>query len=156
MEVESDTLISSAVSLDEIAQEYLNNASFSSKFNWIKSKNMFSGVHRSSRDGNCFYRSIGFALVTSLLSLASESQKTVISHLNNSMSLLSESGIDEDIAYEFYAPLADLVKKVMEGHAQLPAILHAFTDAETSNSIVMYLRLLTSAYLKVSYLGVLC
>lgn len=77
----------------------------------------------------------------------------ILKHVEDTKAILKEAGFQESVFIDFYNPFHDLLLRM---HATDPTvseltdadIQRAFNDPETSNSIVVYLRLLTSAFLK--------
>lgn len=106
-------------------------------------------------DGNCFYRAFGFAYVKSLTSGDQASRFNIMQQFESTFSLLVNHDMDKDIIQDFFEPFQNLVRRAI-GYGEttstlsLHDLMESFNDPETSNSIVMYLRLLTSTFLKVS------
>ena len=74
--------------------------------------------------------------------------------MESTLELMKQQNFDEDIVKDFYAPFADLMSRMHTTDPDIQVLsektlVQAFNDPEKSNSIVVYLRLLTSAYLKV-------
>lgn len=112
-------------------------------------------MYQLKGDGNCFYRAFGFAFIKSLsLSQDRASQVRTAEQIESTFPLLVSNGIDEDITRDFFEPFQSLVRRAIgfqtTSALSLHDLLETFNDPEASNSIVMYLRLLTSTHLKVS------
>ena len=82
------------------------------------------------------------------------SQVRTAEQIESTFPLLVSNGIDEDITRDFFEPFQSLVRRAIgfqtTSALSLHDLLETFNDPEASNSIVMYLRLLTSTHLKVS------
>lgn len=151
----SDFLVSDQQSLIILLHTYRGNLNFVRKIKWLLCKSYYNGIYRFRGDGNCFYRAFGFAYIRSLsLSQDRASQLLTTQQLESTLALLVNNGMDEDIIRDFFEPFQSLVHRAAGFHdatsvLSQQGLLESFNDPETSNSIVMYLRLLTSTYLKV-------
>ncbi|EJT97187.1 cysteine proteinase [Dacryopinax primogenitus] len=149
-------LISPIEPLSELAEEYatgsrtvVDKLSYLERIGW-------RGVRRTRGDGDCFYRSLAFSYVERLL-LAPDPALAVamsLSTLQETRHLLDEAGFQQLVYEDFYDVLVRLISSIIsppgpyEPLLSSPGLLAAFQDAETSNSIVVYLRLLTSGYIR--------
>lgn len=149
-------LVSSIEPLEVLELEYQNNPGFLAKVKWLKQDAHFLGLRRFRGDGNCFYRAFGFTFLLTVLKMNDRPlHYFTVQHLESTLELLKQANMDSEIANDFYEPLRELMGMM---HSTDPtvkaltedALMQAFNDEEKSNSIVVYLRLLTSAYLKVS------
>jgi len=102
-------------------------------------------------DGNCFYRALAYAYLSSLIDSPNlvSSAKTVIA---SGSRMMEDNYMDADIIATFCEPLMDLVNAVGSPDPNIrltrDRLLSAFLELETSNCIVTYLRLLTTAQIQ--------
>ncbi|KAG1744369.1 peptidase C65 Otubain-domain-containing protein [Suillus lakei] len=111
----------------------------------------YTKIIRTKGDGNCFYRALAYAYLSSLVDSPNlvYSAKSVI---ESGSRMMEQNFMDADIISTFCEPLMDLVDAIgnpdpnqMLTHDHL---LSAFLENETSNCIVTYLRLLTTAQIQ--------
>jgi ubiquitin thioesterase protein OTUB1 len=141
--------------IDEIAPmsvlraEYENgNPSFLQQIDHVKRKG-FDNIRRARGDGDCFYRSLGFAYVEKIL-LASDLELAVVtalSALESTIPMLEHVGFQRFVFEDFYDCFVSLIRSVGSTLTSM-SLLSAFQDPQTSNSCVVYLRLLTSAQIR--------
>lgn len=136
--LENVPLISQPLSLQSLKQQYEHNSPlFSIKIDHLGIEQKF---HKTRGDGNCFYRAFAFGLFTTARN--SENAKVVLLRsLKGSTELLDRGNISSVV----YEDFLDVTCHVLCSAAPL---LTTMNDPEQSNSIVVYLRFLTSAYLK--------
>ncbi|PWN26317.1 cysteine proteinase [Jaminaea rosea] len=152
-------LIGSLEPIDVLEKEYAGGQGvdgFVAKAKWLRDVGGFSGLRRTRGDGDCFYRSFAFAFIQRLLHFNDRPMHHfIMKHIEDTKSLLKQAGFDETVYLDFYGPFHDLLVRM---HTTDPHVSElndadlqrAFNDPETSNSIVVYLRLLTSAFLKLN------
>lgn len=78
-----------------------------------------------------------------------------VKHVESTLSILKQAGYDEEVYNDFYEPLRKLLNRMYSTDPETKelnehALVEAMNDPEQSNSIVVYLRLLTSAFLKLN------
>lgn len=104
----------------------------------------FSAVRKVCGDGNCFYRAFCFAYLESVLHSTRDLQRFKDKIIQGSAILVS-AGFEED----FFRHHLDTVLQVVEqSQADVIALFRLFNEHTTSDSVVQYLRLLTSAHLQ--------
>ncbi|KAH8104097.1 cysteine proteinase [Cristinia sonorae] len=142
--------------LSVLREEYeRGSATFLKQIDYLREKG-YTHFRRTRGDGDCFYRSLAFVWVESLMvspDKAFEASKA-LSLLESSLDSLEAAGFQKLVYEDFYDALANLVRQIASPAADgstltLSALLAAFQDPETSNSIVVFLRLLTSATIRV-------
>ncbi|KAI0920455.1 hypothetical protein AcW1_002189 [Taiwanofungus camphoratus] len=127
---------------------------FVKQIDWLADHG-YIGIRRTRGDGDCFYRSLAFAYIERIL-LSTDTALTVtsaISALEASQPLLEAAGFQRLVFEDFYDCFVSVINKIItpEGDGQLltsTMLLEAFNSPEVSNSIVVYLRLLTSAQIR--------
>lgn len=110
----------------------------------------YDSMRRLRGDGNCFYRAISYGLVESVASLESASQREALTQaLDRQLSsLLQEAGFDRMAYEDFYAELLEALRDpVISSTNDHLAELWA-REPHRSHSLVVLLRLATSAYLR--------
>jgi len=146
-------LISDVAPISVLRDEY-QSTSFTGQIDTLQEKG-YNGILRTRGDGDCFYRSIGFAYVEQIINatnttLAAEKALTV---LNKGLELLDKAGFQKVVYEDFYEAFVGLIREVAtssspEGIMSHPILVSAFQNPEVSNSVVVYLRLLTSAQIQ--------
>ncbi|XP_042194133.1 ubiquitin thioesterase OTUB2 [Callorhinchus milii] len=106
----------------------------------------YACFRRTLGDGNCFYRALSFAYLEALLGNSKGVQKLRKILMRSKGELLSMGFIESTFenAFNTFMDVIDLVEADVSG-AKLLAV---FNDRNTSDCLVLYLRLLTSAYLQ--------
>ncbi|KZV72275.1 cysteine proteinase [Peniophora sp. CONT] len=113
----------------------------------------FAGIRRTRGDGDCFYRSLAFAYIERVLRGPDPTldATVAISVLDSALPLLEGVGFDKFAYEDFYEELLGLLKRIGPD-ARNPltpsALLQAFQAPEVSTAIVVFLRLLTSAQIR--------
>ncbi|KZT05245.1 cysteine proteinase [Laetiporus sulphureus 93-53] len=127
---------------------------FVKKIDWLIAHG-YTGVRRARGDGDCFYRSLAFAYIERIL-LAPDpmlAAVSAISILEVSQPLLEAAGFQKLVYEDFYDTLVSLINSIVTPDSNgkvltQTTLLEAFNTPEVSNSIVVYLRLLTSAQMR--------
>ncbi|XP_010732223.2 ubiquitin thioesterase OTUB2 [Larimichthys crocea] len=106
----------------------------------------FSSVRQVRGDGNCFYRALCFAHLESVLHSARALQRfkeTIIQTCKD----FATAGFDESSFKHHLNTLVNVVEQC-QADEQEDRLLQLFNEQATSDSVVQYLRLLTSAHLQ--------
>ncbi|XP_026154358.1 ubiquitin thioesterase OTUB2 [Mastacembelus armatus] len=106
----------------------------------------FSSVRKVRGDGNCFYRAFCFAHLESVLHNARALQRFKDKIIQSSK-VLSSAGFDESFFNHHLNTLIDVVEQCQADDHE-DTLLRLFNELSTSDSVVQYLRLLTSAHLQ--------
>ncbi|XP_051941257.1 ubiquitin thioesterase OTUB2-like [Hippocampus zosterae] len=107
---------------------------------------LFSFVRRVRGDGNCFYRAFCFAYLESILHNVKALQRFKEKIITTSEHL-SSAGFDQS-SFQLHLNTVLNVIEHCEGSKREDMLLRFFNDHVTSDSVVQYLRLLTSAHLQ--------
>ncbi|XP_076014616.1 ubiquitin thioesterase OTUB2-like [Genypterus blacodes] len=110
-------------------------------------RSQFCSVRKVRGDGNCFYRAFCFAHLESLLHNARALDRfkdKVMQSAND----LSRAGFDESSFKDHLNTLLDVVQQCQQADEEEATLLRLFNEQMTSDSMVQYLRLLTSAHLR--------
>ncbi|KAF8622628.1 hypothetical protein AX15_006880 [Amanita polypyramis BW_CC] len=151
------SLIEEVESISELRAEYeLGSTTFLKQIDWLNDRG-FRQLRRARGDGDCFYRALGFTFVNRILQ-APEIDIAVasaLSLLESTREPLDVVGFQSLVYEDFYEVLYDLIKSIIqprdgEPPVTLAGLLKAFQDPPASNSIVAYLRLITSAQLRLN------
>ncbi|GAB1525442.1 hypothetical protein RhiTH_008605 [Rhizoctonia solani] len=132
------------------------NANVLRKIDWLQKHGGWQAIRRTRGDGDCFYRSLAFAYVEKILTAPEPglAVATSLSHLESTLPLLERAGFQKIVFEDFYEAFAEVIQQVVPAPGKLPltneTLLEQFQNAEISNSIVVFLRLLTSAYIRLS------
>ncbi|KAK4049962.1 hypothetical protein OIV83_003786 [Microbotryomycetes sp. JL201] len=136
--------------LDNLLHEY-HNETIVSKIKHLE-QNSWTGLRRTRGDGDCFYRAFAFSYVERLVSQPASAAQLALAKLESLMPLLDKAGFMKDIYDDFYEPLRELLISLGPlppgARPTLSSLHESFNDPEASNAVVVFLRLLTSAYLK--------
>ncbi|KAF8064178.1 cysteine proteinase [Lyophyllum atratum] len=149
-------LIDELAPISELRAEYENGApSFVQQIDWLERKGHHS-IRRTRGDGDCFYRSAAFAFVECLIHSPNRdvSVPRALATLESTLPMLEEVGFQRLVYEDFYETLAALIRHVLEdedGMKLTPVrLVQEFQTPEISNSIVVYLRLVTSAQIRLA------
>ncbi|KAI0691111.1 peptidase C65 Otubain-domain-containing protein [Cytidiella melzeri] len=151
-------LISESLPILTLREEYERGAgNFVNQIDWLQERG-FTHVRRTRGDGDCFYRSLAFAWLEQLLTSTSKelSVATALSLLDSSLDVLKAAGFQELVFEDFYDVLANLIRHIVVPNNNTnelltpETLLQAFQDPETSNCIVVFLRMYTSAVIRTS------
>lgn len=149
-------LISAVEPIEVLQEEYSNNEAFLGKIRWLKEEAGFIGIRRAKGDGDCFYRAFAFAFIYKIMMMKDRPMHHfTVKHVESTLQLLKQAGFDESVYTDFYEPLRNLLTRMYSTDPETKelnehALVEAMNDPEQSNSIVVYLRLLTSAFLKLN------
>ncbi|XP_029349319.1 ubiquitin thioesterase OTUB2 isoform X2 [Echeneis naucrates] len=105
----------------------------------------FSSVRKVHGDGNCFYRAFCFAHMESILHNVRELQRFK-DKITQSRKVLSSAGFDES-SFMHHLNTVVYVVEQCQAEEQEDTLLRLFNEQVTSDSVVQYLRLLTSSHL---------
>jgi ubiquitin thioesterase protein OTUB1 len=114
----------------------------------------FLRLRRARGDGDCFYRAVGFAFVEQVLQAPEQDMAvaSALSLLESTTEWLDAVGFQKLVYEDFYEVLYNLVESIIKPHdgatLTVRRLLEAFQVPEISNSLVAYLRLLTSSQLR--------
>jgi len=152
-------LISILQPMTVLREEYeQGNPVFIHQIDWLQTQG-YLGVRRAKGDGDCFYRALAFAYISQLLESSDQdlSVTTALALLESQLDMFKhpDVGFHEIVYEDFYDTFTGLIKSIIQPQPDMPKLtpqrlLEAFNDAETSNSIVVYLRLLTSAEIRLN------
>lgn len=99
-------------------------------------------------------RSFGFALLLRILEAQDRPlHHFAVQHIQGTQTLLDQAGFERDVYLDFYEPIGDLLKRIFATDPAITeltpsSLVEAFNDPVVSNSVVVYLRLVTAAFLK--------
>lgn len=106
----------------------------------------FSSVRQVRGDGNCFYRAFCFAHLESILHNARALQRFK-ERIIQTYEEFSSAGFEES-SFRHHLDLVVNVVEQCQTDGQEDRLLQLFNEQMTSDSVVQYLRLLTSAHLQ--------
>ncbi|XP_058157522.1 ubiquitin thioesterase OTUB1-like [Dasypus novemcinctus] len=138
-------LVSEQLELSVLYKEYAEDDNiYQQKIKDLHRK--YSSIRKIRPDGNCFYRAFLFSLLETLLDDMEELQRFKAESAKSREDLVSW-GFAELTVEDFHNTFMDLIEQVEE-HTSSAKLLTSFNDQSTSDSLVVYLRLLTSGYLQ--------
>ncbi|KAM5538858.1 hypothetical protein V8D89_007580 [Ganoderma adspersum] len=137
-----------------LREEYENGSQFFVKqIDWLMHQGWI-GIRRARGDGDCFYRALAFAYVENILNSSDSmlAASSALSVLEATVPQLENVGFQRLVFEDFYDCLAGLINQIINPVNNrlltIDLLLEAFNSPEVSNSIVVFLRLLTSAEIK--------
>ena len=143
--------------LEILIATYEPESPFQQKLRQLQT-NGYSRFRRCRGDGNCFYRAFSFLFIEYLIRNPVEISR-YMAVIRDNHTLMLSIGFDEFAFVDFEQELVSLLqeiadaakdKEVHESNAS-QALLHlesSMNDLMRSNAIVVYMRLLTSTYLR--------
>jgi len=139
-------LVSPPEATSVLREEYSNSRDFLAQIDTLVNQG-YRTIIRAKGDGDCFYRALAFAHLDRLI----RSQRSNDDRLDGTKDMLSRAGFDDSVYEQPYEILQDLVRSPhLLGFANAKqALWNTFTDPMSSNYIVMYMRLLTSAQMRI-------
>ncbi|KAI9279845.1 peptidase C65 Otubain-domain-containing protein [Sporodiniella umbellata] len=133
--------------ISQLSEEFKENESFLKKIKNLELK--YDRIRRCRGDGNCFFRAVAFGWFEKTMKNAPECLEKSLEHLKGSCALL-ESGGFQKLAYEdFYEVTLEQFEQLENYRSDKDMLLVNFQSDEISNAIVMYVRFMASAYLRV-------
>jgi ubiquitin thioesterase protein OTUB1 len=155
-EAQRRPLIGVVAPLTELRDEYVSGSQVMiRKIDWLQANPQnWKGFRRARGDGDCFYRSLAFAYVERLLNSLDKdlAVMTALSKLESTLPMLEGVGFQRMVFEDFYETFRDLIQSIIQpgpvGVLDASTLLVAFQTPEISNSIVVFLRLLTSAQIR--------
>ncbi|KAG8908836.1 hypothetical protein FRB99_003074 [Tulasnella sp. 403] len=149
-------LISSTEPIDNLRKEYENGGTqVPTRIDWLESQG-WGGLRRTRGDGDCFYRSLAYSYVERIMYSEDVdlAVTAALSILDRTLSLLKEAGFQDLVYDDFYESFVELIRNIVrpdrEGRVlNAQSLLEAFQTPEISNSVVVFLRLVTSAQMRV-------
>ncbi len=153
-EIAKELPITSKTAFDTLLVEYVGNKYYKSLESLSKTYKM---IRRARRDGNCFYRSYLIQLLEFLSphhkSTASLAAATKIEEkLTKSKDFLLAAGYETLVFEDSYDLLMREIEKIKKAPLDKfePLLLEVVSNPDTSNYLLFYLRMLTSAYIKMN------
>ncbi|KAH7341819.1 peptidase C65 Otubain-domain-containing protein [Rhizoctonia solani] len=153
----SPPLITSVSRLSDLKEDYRNPGSERStvirrKINYLRFELGYTGLRRARGDGNCFYRSFAFCYLEQIL-FADDRAVAVVSaldYLEVAQNLLEAAIPNNKFARQMHLFLRDLIRNIELGKTDQKRLLRTFQDPRDSDDIVAYVRLLASAYIRLT------
>ncbi|XP_071962049.1 ubiquitin thioesterase OTUB1-like [Antedon mediterranea] len=141
---ENTGLIGAKEDLSSLLEQYADDEVYQQKIRELRGR--YHHVRKSRPDGNCFFRSFGYAYMEYLLSDKEELHRFKEIALKSKDELVS-LGFPTFTIEEFHETFMEVIDQV-ETHPSIEDIQMTFNDQSTSDYIVVYLRLLTSGQLQ--------
>ncbi|XP_021035303.1 ubiquitin thioesterase OTUB2 isoform X3 [Mus caroli] len=140
----SFSLISEKCDILSILRDHPENRIYQRKIQELSKR--FSSIRKTKGDGNCFYRALGYSYLESLLGKSREILKFKERVLQTPNDLLA-AGFEEHKFRNFFNAFYSVVELV-EQDSSVSSLLKVFNDQSSSDRIVQFLRLLTSAFIR--------
>ncbi|KAG8762561.1 hypothetical protein FRC11_008804 [Ceratobasidium sp. 423] len=153
----SPPLITRIDRLSELKEDYRNPGSERStiirrKINYLRFELGYTGLRRARGDGNCFYRSFAFSYLEQII-FAEDRAVAVVSaldYLEVAQNLLEAAMPDNKFSKQMHLFMRDLIRNIELGKTDQRRLLKTFQDPRDSDDIVAYVRLLASAYIRLT------
>ncbi|KAF9529048.1 peptidase C65 Otubain-domain-containing protein [Crepidotus variabilis] len=149
-------LIEDLTPISDLRSEYEKGTGlFVNQIDWL-STNGFKSIRRTRGDGDCFYRSLGFAYVDSIINSTDKEFAVArsLSKLAETQRTLDQAGIEKIVYENFYEEFVSMINAIVPNTSgkslNTDSLLVAFQNPEVSNSVVIYLRFLTSAQIRLN------
>uniref|UniRef100_A0A5F9CTD7 ubiquitinyl hydrolase 1 n=1 Tax=Oryctolagus cuniculus TaxID=9986 RepID=A0A5F9CTD7_RABIT len=140
----SFNLISEKCDILSILRDHPENRIYQRKIQELSKR--FTAIRKTKGDGNCFYRALGYSYLESLLGKGREILRFKERVLQTPNDLLA-AGFEEHKFRNFFNAFHSVVELV-EKDGSVSSLLKVFNDQGTSDRIVQFLRLLTSAFIR--------
>ncbi|XP_006516248.3 ubiquitin thioesterase OTUB2 isoform X1 [Mus musculus] len=140
----SFNLISEKCDILSILRDHPENRIYQRKIQELSKR--FTSIRKTKGDGNCFYRALGYSYLESLLGKSREILKFKERVLQTPNDLLA-AGFEEHKFRNFFNAFYSVVELV-EKDSSVSSLLKVFNDQSSSDRIVQFLRLLTSAFIR--------
>ncbi|KAG9095015.1 hypothetical protein FRC06_010228 [Ceratobasidium sp. 370] len=150
-------LISHSSRLSDLKEDYRNPGSERSdiirrKINYLRFELGYTGLRRSRGDGNCFYRSFAFAYLAQIY-FAEDRAVAVVSaleHLETAQNYVELAIPSHPLSHRMFQFLQGLIRGMELRTTDPRLLLKIFQNREESDDIVSYVRLITSAYIRLT------
>ncbi|GAA97286.1 uncharacterized protein L969DRAFT_42269 [Mixia osmundae IAM 14324] len=151
-EAKKSPLVGEIIDLSQLQAEYEGGQSdqiFVAKFRYLSTQG-YELLRKLRGDGDCFYRAFAFAWLEEIATQGGTLAAQALSLIELQLPLLEAAGYDSEIVQDFYEPLRTMLEKLATSKSESHEayLLERFNDAETSNSTVVFLRLIASAFLR--------
>ncbi|ODN77664.1 hypothetical protein L202_04815 [Cryptococcus amylolentus CBS 6039] len=152
-DVSNKPLISTPVPLAVIREEYLKGSQqVVKKLDYLQEKG-WDQVWRARGDGDCLFRAFTLAYLLRILYAPDPAVEANLAFdaVQRALPAMEACGFQRDIYEEFLDPLITILRAFSEGlesTANEYSIIQTLQSPELSNSIVVSLRLITSAYIR--------
>ncbi|KAI9571816.1 peptidase C65 Otubain-domain-containing protein [Boletus coccyginus] len=139
-------LVSPPEATSVLREEYSNSPDFLAQIDTLIRRG-YGVIIRAKGDGDCFYRALAFAYLECLMRSPGRNKQD---RLAATKDILAIAGFDDCVYGSPYEILQSLVQPHGASFTNaMEELWQSFTDPQTSNYIVMYMRLLTSAQMRV-------
>jgi len=147
-------LICRETPMSDLRAEYESQdvpSAFLSQIDWLIDKDC-DYVRRTKGDGDSFYRSVAFAFIERVF-YTPDDIEVAESTLQSTRSLFEIAGIDPSAYTDFLEITTSILRQTVTPDLTgekltVETLLETFQTVEVSNSVVLYLRLLTSAQMR--------
>ncbi|KAI5710655.1 hypothetical protein M8J76_008784 [Diaphorina citri] len=128
-----------------LEQQYIGDEVYKGKVKDLARK--YSNLRRTRPDGNCFFRSFGFALLESLYHNKSnyESFRLIA---EKSKDKLLELGFQKFTLEDFHDQFMEVVNLISKPETNEDTLVEVFNNKDYSDYVVVYLRLIASGQLQ--------
>ena len=150
-DVEKEPLISPALSLSVLFDEYQLSENFLKKAKSLQSVFGKSLIRKARKDGNCFYRSFLFRFCEILCMGSQFFEKfKVFEKVKGFTDMMLKAGFEKMVFEDFESFFLEFLGEIKNGRINILNAHTALSDKGTFDFYVMYLRFLISAYIRTS------
>ncbi|XP_072284366.1 ubiquitin thioesterase OTUB2 [Pyxicephalus adspersus] len=137
-------LVSEKFDIDLFIQEHASEPLYQSKLKELRSS--YCAVRQTCADGSCFYRGMAYAYLESLLGKRQEILRFRERVMKSSQELLA-AGFPQEMfehCHDAFLSIIDMAERDSSG----TLLIRVFNYQLLSDNVVLYLRLITSAFLR--------
>ncbi|CAK91877.1 unnamed protein product (macronuclear) [Paramecium tetraurelia] len=146
IEAQDPFIITQPIELQILESEYLQNQGFLQKIQKIRQS--YPQFRRVRRDGSCFYRAVLFRIFEYIIESKDQQILDKFSTIiANSKADLTAVGYEQIVIDDFYDEIMKQIK-LCPNNITIQGIVDAFCNKVTSDYLIMYMRMMTSGYIK--------
>nr|VZI20123.1 unnamed protein product [Spirometra erinaceieuropaei] len=144
---ESGPLVTEVLPLSTLSVDFSGHDVYLEKLELLKE--LYVGIRRVRRDGNCCYRAFGFALIEYFLkNNKAEEAKRFMRCCDKCRDTLIANGYTQFTVEDFHEQFTEMVEQFISGKNSLVDLEELFNNQSYSDYYVVFLRLLVSAYIQ--------
>ncbi|KAI9258057.1 ubiquitin thioesterase otubain-like protein [Phascolomyces articulosus] len=132
-------------SINTLEEEFKDNEPFLCKIKNLSESS--SRIRKCRGDGNCFFRAFAYAWFESLMRANEADYQAALGKLKTTPDLLERAGFQKLAFEDFYDVTLEQAELLPQRDPDM--LLASFQSEEISNAIVMHLRFVASAYLRI-------
>lgn len=150
-DVEKEPLISSALKISVLFEEYQNSENFLKKAVNLDKVFARTTIRKARKDGSCFYRSFIFRLCE-LLCMGNHffEKFKIFDKIKQFSKMMLQAGFEQIVFEDFESFFLEFLNAIRNGTINILNVQNSLSDKSTFDYYVMYLRFAISAYIRTS------